>query len=182
MGNKRTIKIDKRIPKSILIGLLLGWLTVFIAEHYGEISYIADTSELIAKEKRTKQEQEQKYNQLLEKKISGKPLSILEEAQFKTLKNWQNEPKNFAFNVEIPNDTPVSSIFLDTPFGSKIRINGQGYLVSDVSSSYGRFHEYSNKLGHHINASFMDFKYVILFTVGYATMLILFFFIRIDFK
>lgn len=179
MVNKKTIKIDRRVPKAILMGLLLGWLTVLTVEHYGEISYIADTSELIAKEKRRKQQYEQEYNKLLQKKLSGQQLSILEEATFKIMKSKQAEENNFAFNVEIPNSTPVSSILLDTPFDSRIRISGKGYMVGDVSSSYGKFHEYSNKFGHYLNATIKDFKYVLSFGLGYGILIMVFMLFKI---
>lgn len=179
MENKKTIKIDRRILKAILISLLLGWLTVFIIEHYGKISYIADTSELIAKEKRRKQQYEQEYNELLQKKLSGNQLSILEEATFKIMNSKQEEENNFTFNVEVPNDTPVSSIFLDTPFGSKLRTNGQGYLVRDVNSSYGNFHKYSNKLRYYLKATLEDFKYVLAFGLGYSLLIVVFMFFKI---
>ncbi|WP_418499697.1 hypothetical protein [Flagellimonas sp.] len=182
MENKRTIKIDRRIPKAILIGLLLGWLTVFIVEHYGKISYIADTSELMAKEKRRKQKSQQQYNELLKRKLSGEQLSILEEATFKAMRSKQPEENNFSFNVEIPNDSPLSSIYLDTPFDSRIRISGKGFVVRDVSSSYGKFNEYSNKFSHYLNATIKDFEYVLIFTIGYTILIILILFIRIDFK
>ncbi|KAB7528440.1 hypothetical protein F8C76_11290 [Flagellimonas olearia] len=179
MEKKKTIKIDRRIPKAIFIGFLLGWITVFIVEHYGEISYIADTSELIAKEKRRKQQSQQQYNELLQKKLSGEQLSILEESTFKVMRSKQAEENNFSFNVEIPNDTPVSSIFLDTPFGSNIGISGKSYFVRDVSSSYGKFHEYSNKFGHYLNATLEDFKYVLGFGLVYTIVLFIFLYFRI---
>lgn len=37
---KTTIKVDKNIPKSVLIGFVLAFLTVFIVEHFSTFSYI----------------------------------------------------------------------------------------------------------------------------------------------
>lgn len=37
---KKTIKISSKVPKSIIIGMLLGLVTVFIIEHYGKFSYL----------------------------------------------------------------------------------------------------------------------------------------------
>lgn len=179
MEKKKTIKIDRRIPKAIFIGFLLGWLTVFIVEHYSEISYIADTSELMAKEKRRKQQSQQEYYELLQRKLSGEQLSILEEASFKAMQSKQTGENNFSFNMEIPNNTPVSSIFLDTPFGSNIRISGKSYLVRDVSSSFGKFHDYSNKLGHYLDATMKDFKYVLGFGLTYSILVMAFMFFKI---
>jgi hypothetical protein len=38
---KKTITIRKDIPKSIIIGLAIGFIIVFVIEHFGEFSYIA---------------------------------------------------------------------------------------------------------------------------------------------
>lgn len=40
MKEKTTIQIDRNIPKSILIGFLLAFLTVFAIEHFSTFSYI----------------------------------------------------------------------------------------------------------------------------------------------
>ncbi|MCS4301809.1 hypothetical protein [Chryseobacterium sp. BIGb0232] len=37
---KKTIQVDKNIPKSILIGFILAFLTVFAVEHFSTFSYI----------------------------------------------------------------------------------------------------------------------------------------------
>jgi hypothetical protein len=37
---KITIQVDKNIPKSVLIGFILAFLTVFAVEHFSEFSYI----------------------------------------------------------------------------------------------------------------------------------------------
>lgn len=37
---KTTIKVDKNIPKSVLIGFILAFLTVFAVEHFSKFSYI----------------------------------------------------------------------------------------------------------------------------------------------
>ncbi|WP_071254678.1 hypothetical protein [Chryseobacterium sp. ERMR1:04] len=37
---KKTIQIDKNIPKSVLIGFVLAFVTVFVVEHYSTFSYI----------------------------------------------------------------------------------------------------------------------------------------------
>ena len=44
MTSKRTIKVSSKIPKSLIIGLLLGLVTVFIVEHYGKFSFMEDAS------------------------------------------------------------------------------------------------------------------------------------------
>jgi hypothetical protein len=40
MVEKTTIQIDRNIPKSILIGFVLAFLTVFAVEHFSTFSYI----------------------------------------------------------------------------------------------------------------------------------------------
>lgn len=46
MKERKTIKLSSNIPKAIILGLILGFLTLLIVEHFGNFSYIADTSGL----------------------------------------------------------------------------------------------------------------------------------------
>lgn len=41
---KKTIQVDKNIPKSILIGFVLAFLTVFAVEHFSTFSYIPNVN------------------------------------------------------------------------------------------------------------------------------------------
>jgi hypothetical protein len=44
MKDKKTIKVNSNLIKSIIFGLILGFITVFIVDHFGNWGYIADTS------------------------------------------------------------------------------------------------------------------------------------------
>ena len=43
---KKTIQVDSNITKSVLIGFVLSFLTVFVIEHFGTFSYIPNTNNL----------------------------------------------------------------------------------------------------------------------------------------
>ena len=48
---KKTVAIKKDIPKSIISGLILGIISVFVIEHFGGFSYIAKTESLNSNDK-----------------------------------------------------------------------------------------------------------------------------------
>ncbi|MCL6264933.1 hypothetical protein [Flagellimonas myxillae] len=180
MKQKKTIKIDREVIKTLFIGLLLGWATVFIIEHFSEVSYVADTSELIEKERKRRLIEEKEYKAAIRKQNNGQYLTLDEDVAIARYRRNQNE--GFEFNYDIPNSTPVSTIFLDTPFDSKLRISGRGYAVSDVGSSYGSFNDYSNKIKYYIKAVFEDAKYVLYFGFGYFTLIVVFRNLRVRFE
>ncbi|WP_291888337.1 hypothetical protein [Chryseobacterium sp.] len=43
---KKTIQVDSNIPKSVLIGFVLSFLTVFVVQHFSTFSYIPNMSTL----------------------------------------------------------------------------------------------------------------------------------------
>ena len=130
MSQKKTISINKNIPQALIVGLLLGFLTVFVVEHFGKISYVADTYAIESE----KELERKRYSDELD---SNSPLA-------KAYAEYDASKKFSSTSYDITGDTPVSTIFLVTPFGSKLRIVGRGYTVSDVGSSYGSFNDYSN--------------------------------------
>ena len=145
MNQKKTISINKSIPQALIVGLVLGFITVFIVEHYSKVTYNPDTSKLIKEQERQKLKDEKEYQIALKKQVYGEYLTL--EDQTAIAMHNKKENDGFAFtSLNIPHDTTVLTIFLETPFDSKLKINGKGYTVGDVWSSYGDFHDYSNTI------------------------------------
>ncbi len=163
MSQKKTISIDKNIPKALVIGLLLGFLTVFVVEHFSKISYVADTYEI-----QREFEKQRRSNNLNSNDPLEKAYAVYESS------------KEFSFSsYDTTTDTPILSILLTTPFDSKLRIDGRGYIVGDLWEG-GDFHDYPNKSKHYIKATFEDTKYLLYFGIGYFLLILLF--SRFNFK
>ena len=172
MANKKTININKKIVNTLIFGLVLAFMTVFIVEHYGKVTFIADTTALIEEQRILGLKNEREYNEALRKQINGQHLSLVDYGAIADHRKTENEG-GFAFrSVEVTIDTPLLSIFLETPFGSKLRISGEGYVVGDVWTQYGSFNDYSNKFKYYIMSALDDYKYILLLGFGYFLLII----------
>lgn len=130
---KTTIQVDKNISKSILIGFVLSFLTVFAIQHFSTFSYIPNLSK----------------------------------------SSIDNNGKIVLTGTYDTRTTPVGALYQTTPFGTKIDLSTNGMMCSELLYDY-KFKSYSNKGVLYAKSVFSDYKYLLLFWLAYA-LIVLFF-------
>jgi hypothetical protein len=85
--------------------------------------------------------------------------------------------------VKVDPSAPVLSIHLKTPFGSgKMYTEGVSkYNMSDVMYKPSSFYSYNNKLKYYIDATLLDYIYIIYFGLGYALVIFFIFNFKLEF-
>ncbi len=72
----------------------------------------------------------------------------------------------------VSSKTLLQSIYMDTPFGSRIAFKGQYFTVGDMRFIGGEFKPYTNRIKYFFKATFVDFKYVLL--IGFVLAVIIY--------
>ncbi|UTX47163.1 hypothetical protein [Chryseobacterium sp. MA9] len=131
---KKTIQVDKNIPKSIIIGFTLAFLTVFAIEHFSTFSYTPNLN----------------------------------------TPNVDYNGKIILSGTYDPTTTKVAVLYQTTPFGTKIDLPTNGMMCSELIIEGSDFKSYSNKGLLFAKSVLSDYKYLLLFWLVYA-LIILFF-------
>ncbi len=123
---KATLTIPSYIFKSLVIGILISVISVFIIDHFGKFSYLAPSVD-----------------------------------------------DGYGLVSYVPHDTKLQELIYHSPLGAEIIVSDSGFNIGDMRFTGSRFN-YFEKVKFYFRATFLDYTYIIIFSI-LASSLIIFF-------
>ena len=175
ISNKKELSIDKSFLKSILFGLLLGFITVFIAEHFMKVQYYSSPSSIQSNSPyssnyaRQEQSNQQQTGTSLGGRIADSP-SFAKQYRDPFYTGRQISLGETHDVLASGKAIPKGGVFI-TPFGTTITVDADKWNNKKYNNEFDYY--FKKKLTINMSALFSDILFVGIFGLIYSVIIFL---------